>query len=424
MFYNSYGGNMEKIQRQILHIDVNNAFLSWTAIDRLAMGETLDIRNIEAVIGGDETKRSGIVLAKSTKAKKKGVTTGETLYQARLKCPNLQVFKGDYKSYKKHSNDLYNILSQYTDKIERFSIDECFLDMTGCLIGESLLSKAYEINKRVKEELGFTVNVGVAHNKLLAKMASDFTKPDKVHTLFEEEIPSKMWTLPVSELFMLGKKTIPKLYNMGIKTIGDLAKQNKEFMVKKFGKHGLIMWEYSNGIDNSEVHYLEEKPKGIGNSVTLPTDLAEKEKIEKVLLTLVEQVTYRLRRYNMYANVVNVQLRTKDFKDFSHQRKLSYSTANTKEIYNTAKELLNEMYKNGTYIRLVGVRVDNLVEEDEVQMSLFNNDTSKKQEKLDKVVDSLKQKYGYNSVTRARKITFRRYYKIKRCVANCLTKNK
>ena len=424
MFYNSYGGNMEKIQRQILHIDVNNAFLSWTAIDRLAMGETLDIRNIEAVIGGDETKRSGIVLAKSTKAKKKGVTTGETLYQARLKCPNLQVFKGDYKSYKKHSNDLYNILSQYTDKIERFSIDECFLDMTGYLIDESLLNKAYEINKRVKEELGFTVNVGVAHNKLLAKMASDFTKPDKVHTLFEEEIPSKMWTLPVSELFMLGKKTIPKLYNMGIKTIGDLAKQDKEYMVKKFGKHGLIMWEYSNGIDNSEVHYLEEKPKGIGNSVTLPTDLAEKEKIEKVLLTLVEQVTYRLRRYNMYANVVNVQLRTKDFKDFSHQRKLSYSTANTKEIYNTAKELLNEMYKNGTYIRLVGVRVDNLVEEDEVQMSLFNNDTSKKQEKLDKVVDSLKQKYGYNSVTRARKTTFRRYYKIKRCILNCLTKNK
>ena len=424
MFYNSYGGNMEKIQRQILHIDVNNAFLSWTAIDRLAMGETLDIRNIEAVIGGDETKRSGIVLAKSTKAKKKGVTTGETLYQARLKCPNLQVFKGDYKSYKKHSNDLYNILSQYTDKIERFSIDECFLDMTGCLIGESLLSKAYEINKRVKEELGFTVNVGVAHNKLLAKMASDFTKPDKVHTLFEEEIPSKMWTLPVSELFMLGKKTIPKLYNMGIKTIGDLAKQDKEYMVKKFGKHGLIMWEYSNGIDNSEVHYLEETPKGIGNTVTLPTDLAEKEKIEKVLLTLVEQVTYRLRRYNMYANVVNVQLRTKDFKDFSHQRKLSYSTANTKEIYNTAKELLNEMYKNGTYIRLVGVRVDNLVEEDEVQISLFNNDTSKKQEKLDKVVDSLKQKYGYNSVTRARKITFRKYYKIKRCIVNCLTKNK
>ena len=405
MFYNDDGGNMEKKQKQILHIDVNNAFLSWTAIDRLEAGETLDIRNIEAVIGGDESKRSGIVLAKSMKAKMKGVTTGETLYQARLKCPNLQVFKGEYKSYKKHSNDLYKILLEYTDKIERFSIDECFLDMTGYLQGDTLINKAYEISRRVKKELGFTVNVGVAHNKLLAKMASDFSKPDKVHTLYEEEIPTKMWTLPVSDLCMLGRKTIHKLHAMGIKTIGDLAKQDKKYMIKKFGKHGLLMWEYSNGIDNSEVNYIEEKPKGIGNSVTLPTDIRNKAGLEKVILTLVEQVTYRLRRYNMYANVVNVQLRTSEFKDFSHQRKLSSSTANTKDIYNTAKELLNEMYKEGTPIRLVGVRVDNLVEENEVQISLFGNtEEEKKQEKLDNVVDKLKQKYGYNSITRAGKL--------------------
>ena len=205
---------MKEKQRQILHVDVNNAFLSWTAIDRLAQGEKIDIREIEAVIGGDETKRSGIVLAKSMKAKRKGVCTGETLYQARLKCPNLQVFKGEYKSYKKHSNDLYNLLLQYTDKIERFSIDECFLDMTDFLGKQTLVDKAYEIKNRVKAELGFTVNIGVAHNKLLAKMASDFTKPDRVHTLFEEEIQEKMWTLPVSDLFMLGRKTLPKLYNL------------------------------------------------------------------------------------------------------------------------------------------------------------------------------------------------------------------
>ena len=363
---------MEKKQRQILHVDVNNAFLSWTALDRLNQGEKVDIREIEAVIGGDESKRSGIVLAKSMKAKRRGVYTGETLYQARLKCPNLQVFKGDYKSYKKHSNDLYKILLEYTEKIERFSIDECFLDMTDYLGNDTLLNKAYEINRRVKKELGFTVNVGVAHNKLLAKMASDFTKPDKVHTLFEEEIPSKMWTLPVSELFMLGRKTIPKLSNMRIKTIGDLAKQDKAEMVKKFGKHGLLMWEYANGIDNSEVNYLEEKPKGIGNSVTLPRDISSKEEIEKVLLTLAEQVAYRLRRYNMYANVVNVQLRTKDFKDFSHQKKLMSPTSNTKNIYELAKILLGEMYKRGTFIRLVGLRVDNLIEKDEMQLSLFN----------------------------------------------------
>ena len=403
---------MEK-QRQILHVDVNNAFLSWTALDRLSQGEKVDIREIEAVIGGDETKRSGIVLAKSMKAKRKGVCTGETLYQARLKCPNLQVFKGDYKSYKKHSNDLYKILLQYTEKIERFSIDECFLDMTDYLGGDALINKAYEINRRVREELGFTVNVGVAHNKLLAKMASDFTKPDKVHTLFEEEIPIKMWTLPVSELFMLGKKTLPKLYNMKIRTIGDLAKQDKMLMIRKFGKHGLMMWEYSNGIDNSEVNYLEEKPKGIGNSVTLPQDICSEEEIQRVLLTLAEQVTYRLRRYNMYANVVNVQLRTKDFKDFSHQKKLMNPASNTKEIYSLAKELLHEMYKKGTFIRLVGLRVDNLVEKDEMQLSLFSNEEEEKQEKLDKVVDELKNKYGYSSITRAGKLNSEKNIRLK-----------
>ena len=403
---------MEK-QRQILHVDVNNAFLSWTALDRLSQGEKVDIREIEAVIGGDETKRSGIVLAKSMKAKRKGVCTGETLYQARLKCPNLQVFKGDYKSYKKHSNDLYKILLQYTEKIERFSIDECFLDMTDYLGGDTLINKAYEINRIVREELGFTVNVGVAHNKLLAKMASDFTKPDKVHTLFEEEIPIKMWTLPVSELFMLGKKTLPKLYNMKIRTIGDLAKQDKMLMIRKFGKHGLMMWEYSNGIDNSEVNYLEEKPKGIGNSVTLPQDICSEEEIQRVLLTLAEQVTYRLRRYNMYANVVNVQLRTKDFKDFSHQKKLMNPASNTKEIYSLAKELLHEMYKKGTFIRLVGLRVDNLVEKDEMQLSLFSNEEEEKQEKLDKVVDELKNKYGYSSITRAGKLNSEKNIRLK-----------
>lgn len=404
---------MEKKQRQILHVDVNNAFLSWTALDRLNQGEKVDIREIEAVIGGDESKRSGIVLAKSMKAKRRGVYTGETLYQARLKCPNLQVFKGDYKSYKKHSNDLYKILLEYTEKIERFSIDECFLDMTDYLGNDTLLNKAYEINRRVKKELGFTVNVGVAHNKLLAKMASDFTKPDKVHTLFEEEIPNKMWTLPVSELFMLGRKTIPKLSNMRIKTIGDLAKQDKAEMVKKFGKHGLLMWEYANGIDNSEVNYLEEKPKGIGNSVTLPRDISSKEEIEKVLLTLAEQVAYRLRRYNMYANVVNVQLRTKDFKDFSHQKKLMSPTSNTKNIYELAKILLGEMYKRGTFIRLVGLRVDNLIEKDEMQLSLFNDVNDQKQEKLDKVVDELKNKYGYESITRAGKLNSEQIIKLK-----------
>ncbi len=410
MLYNANGDNME---RQILHVDVNNAFLSWTAIDMLKHGSKVDIREMAAVIGGDENRRSGIVLAKSQRAKMFGISTGETLYQARTKCPGLRVYPMNYKLYKESSNKLYNLLLHYTDKIERFSIDECFMDMTDCLMGAKLLDKAYEINKRVKEELGFTVNVGVAHNKLLAKMASDFTKPDRVHTLFEEEIPTKMWVLPISELFMLGRKTIPKLYNMRIKTIGQLAKADKQLIIKKFGKHGLMMWEYANGIDNSEVQYKFEKPKGIGNSTTLSADISEINKLEEVLLTLTEQVTFRLRRYDLLANVVNVQLRTKDFEDKSHQRKLPQATSNTKDIYLLAKDLLHEMYVHGSQIRLIGMRVDNLIEKDELQLSLFSSSDNNKQEKIDKVVDELKQKYGYNSITRAGKLHLEDKIKLK-----------
>ena len=393
------------MERQILHVDVNNAFLSWTALDMIKNGSEIDIREIPAVIGGDESKRSGIVLAKSMKAKECGVRTAETIYQARIKCPGLKVFPSNFKVYRYYSNQLYQLLLEYTDKIERFSIDECFLDMTHYLMNDTLLNKGKEINRRVKEELGFTVNVGVAHNKLLAKMASDFTKPDRVHTLFENEIPNKMWTLPVSELFMLGKRTVPKLYNMQIKTIGDLAKTNKRILQDKFGKHGAMMWEYANGIDDSEVKYMQEKPKGIGNSVTLPEDISNIDKLEEIVLALTEQVTYRLRKQNMLARVVNVQLRNKDFVDTSHQRKLPNATASTKEIFNHAKELLEQMYRRGTPIRLIGVRVDDLTDKEEMQISLFHDEVkNEKQEKLDKTIDKLKEKYGYNLITRAGKM--------------------
>ena len=393
------------MERQILHVDVNNAFLSWTALDMLKHGNEIDIREIPAVIGGDESKRSGIVLAKSMKAKECGVKTAETIYQARIKCPGLKVFPSNFKVYRNYSNQLYQLLLEYTDKIERFSIDECFLDMTHYLMNDTLLNKGKEINRRVKEKLGFTVNVGVAHNKLLAKMASDFTKPDRVHTLFENEIQNKMWTLPVSELFMLGKRTVPKLQNMQIKTIGDLAKTNKRILQDKFGKHGTMMWEYANGIDHSEVKYQKEKPKGIGNSVTLPEDVSDIDKLEEILLALTEQVTYRLRKQEMLARVVNVQLRNKNFVDTSHQRKLSSATASTKEIFSYAKELLSQMYRRGTPIRLIGVRVDDLTDTEEMQISLFNDVAkNEKQEKLDKTIDKLKEKYGYNLITRAGKM--------------------
>jgi len=261
------------LERKILHVDVNNAFLSWTAVEMLKNGEGIDIRTIPSIIGGDEEKRKGIVLAKSTIAKKYGVKTAEPIYFAKQKCPNLKIFPSNYKLYTKYSDTLYLLLYEYTNKIERFSIDECFLDITNFIPkGKTDLQIAYEIQKRVKNELKFTVNIGVASNKLLAKMASDFEKPDKVHTLYKEEIYKKMWPLPISELFMVGKKSIPKLDRIGVKTIGDLANKKQEEMTKLFGKFGKLIWEYANGIDLSEVNQEVENPKCIGNSITLPED--------------------------------------------------------------------------------------------------------------------------------------------------------
>ena len=396
---------MDKI---IFHIDVNNAFLSWTAVEMLKNGANIDIRTIPAIIGGDESKRHGVVLAKSNVAKQFGIKTGEPIYFARKKCPQIQVFESNHKMYREYSNKLYELFKEYTDKIERFSIDECFLDMTE-FIGnninkENILNIAKEISTRIKTELKFTVNIGIANNKLLAKMASDFEKPDKIHTLWKEEISTKMWPLKVDELLMVGRKSIPKLEKIGIKTIGDLANYDKNVIYKLFGKFGKLIWEYANGIDDSPVNYLKEKPKGIGNSITLPNDLNNREQIDKILLELTEQVTYRLRKEKMLASVVNVHIKDRNFRVFSHQRKMDIPTASTKIIYEEVKKLMNEMYRNSIYVRLLGVRVDNLVEEENMQLSLFVNANNKKQEKIDSVLDKIKDKYGYGSVKRATEI--------------------
>ncbi len=392
------------MERKILHVDVNSAFLSWTAIEMLKNGAEVDIRTIPAIIGGDEEKRKGVVLAKSMPAKKYGITTGEPIYFAKQKCHSLQIYKSNFKAYRYYSNAMYKILCEYTNKIERFSIDECFLDITNFIpAGKTDLIIANEINKRIKKELGFTVNVGVAPNKLLAKMASDFEKPDKVHTLYKEEIPTKMWTLPVSDLFMVGRKSLPKLQKIGINTIGDLAKRKQEEMIKLFGKFGKVIWEYANGIDLSEVNSEPEDPKCIGNSATLPEDLTNIEKIEEVLLALTEQTTYRLRKHNLLTSTISVQIRTKEFKNYSHQRTLATPTNSTKIIYETAKEVLKELYK-GEPVRLIGVRVDKLTSPETEQISLFDTPKNEKQQKLDKAIDGLKEKYGYNSVTRAGKM--------------------
>ena len=325
---------------------------------------------------------------------------------ARKKCPEIKIYPSNYKLYKYYSNKLYELFLEYTEYVERFSVDECFLDMTEFLMGRDIFDIAKEISSRIKEELGFTVNIGISSNKLLAKMASDFEKPDKIHTLYKNEIEQKMWNLPASELFMLGKKTIPKINKLGMKTIGDIAKADKNVLIKVFGKHGKQMWEYANGIDNSKVIYEYQQPKCIGNSVTLPFDIVNIEKLNEILLLLSEKVSFRLRKHNLIGNSISVQIKTKDFEVFSHQKKIDISTDQTKTIYEVSRSLLEKIH-NGQKIRLIGVRVSNLSNKDECQMSIFDVAENKKQKKLDDVMDKIKDKYGYNSITRAGEINVR-----------------
>lgn len=388
-------------ERIILHIDCNNAFLSWTAVDMLKKGAKIDIRTIPAIIGGDEETRHGIVLAKSPIAKKMGIKTGEPVYFAKQKCPGLKMFETNFECYKKYSNLLYNLFLEYTDKVERFSIDECFLDMTGSIYkSETPLSKAEEISNRIKNSYGFTVNIGIAHNKLLAKMASDFEKPDKIHTLYENEIQSKMWTLPVSELLFVGKKTSEKLNKMRINTIGDLAHSDKLLLINTFGKFGFQMWQYANGIDNSEVNFKQEKPKSISTETTLPKNISNAEDLKKIIVKLVEEVSYRLRKENMKTSVIAVDLKTSDFRTYSHQNKLVNPTSNTKIILNEAKKLIDEMYSKEE-IRLIGVRLDKLIDENcSKQISLFDQKENNKLDNLDKTIDNLNEKYGFNTIKR------------------------
>ena len=394
------------MERLILHVDANNAYLSWTAVDMLKKGYKIDIRTIPSIIGGDEEMRHGIVLAKSPVAKKFGVVTGETIYQAKKKCPVLSSYPVNFAVYKEYSRGMVKILRENTDRVEQYSIDECFLDMTGCLLkGETIEERAKKISEKIKNTLGFTVNIGIAHNKLLAKMASDFEKPDKIHTLYENEIESKMWPLPISELFMVGRRSVPKIQSLGLKTIGDVAHYDEKILIKRFGKFGKMIWEYANGIDNSEVITDYGKQKGIGHSTTLKEDIQSLDKLEKVLLSLCEQVCYRLRKEKMYANVVNVQIKTNDFIERSHQRKLPNGTTSTKEIFDVAKDLLKELHGKSTNksVRLIGIRVDNLTETKQSQISLFDqveNKDTEKQNEIDNAVDKLKDRFGYGAIRR------------------------
>ena len=349
------------MERIIFHIDVNNAFLSWTAIDLLNQGYKYDIRESYAVIGGDPKARKGIVLAKSNACKKLGIYTSMNLYEAKRRCSVLKIYPPNYKFYNEMSNKLFELLNKYTPDIEVASIDECYLDYAKVkkLYGDEL-QFAKKIQKEIYETLGFTVNIGIANNKLCAKMASDFSKPNKIHTLYDNEIKNKMYPLPVNDLFMIGKKTSEKLINLGIKTIGDLANFPYEKLYVYFKKQANFLINQAKGIDDSEVDSETYVPKGISNEITLDKDVIRKEDLYPYLLNLSELVSIRLRKQKKYATVICVILKDNYFKRKSHQRKLNNATNITSEIYKFSKEILDEMW-NEDRIRLICIRLDKLV---------------------------------------------------------------
>ena len=386
------------MERIIFHIDVNNAFLSWTAIDLLNQGYKYDIRSSYAVIGGDPKARKGIVLAKSNSCKKLGIKTAETLYEAKKKCRVLKIYPPNYKFYSEMSNKLFKLLSKYTPDIEIASIDECYLDYGKVknLYGDEIIF-ANNLKKQIYDELGFTVNIGIANNKLCAKMASDFTKPYKVHTLYDYEIKEKMYPLDVSELFGIGIKTSEKLKNIGIKTIGDLASFNYDKLYPYFKNQASFLINQAKGINYDEVISEDTSPKGISNEITLEHDVSNKQELYGYLMSLSETVSLRLRKEKKYSSVICVILKDNYFKRKSHQRKITNPTNITDEIYKISKEILDEMY-NEEKIRLIGLRLDKLTDTFNFQASLFDEDVKNN---VDEVIDSLKEKYGNKIITKA-----------------------
>lgn len=390
------------MQRLIFHVDVNSAFLSWEAAKRVKQGLP-DLREIPSCIGGDPKKRTGIVVAKSIPAKKYGIQTGEPMGMALQKCPDLVCVPSDFALYDRCSKAFKSICASYAPVMESFSIDEVFLDMTGTgQIYPDPVVTACEIKDRIYRELGFTVNVGISTNKLLAKMASDFEKPNKVHTLYPEEVPQKMWPLPVRDLLFLGKASEKKMVQNGIRTIGDLARANeKEIQMLLGEKAGHQLYLSANGIDDSPVKAQREEAKGISVETTFDEDIVSYEQIFPILLSQCDIVAARMRREGKKCNCVAVSFRTLEFKNKSHQRKLDNPTDVTNEIYQNVRQLFQESW-SGQPLRLIGVALTGLTEDDFIQMSLFEDPKKREQQKkLDEAMDNIRKKFGNDKISRA-----------------------
>jgi len=394
-------------ERVIFHVDANSAFLSWTAAYRIkVLGETEDLREVPSVVAGDKASRHSIILAKSAPAKKYGIQTGEPLFQALEKCPDLRIVPPDYQLYVEASRHFVAMLRQFSPVVEQYSIDEAWVDMTGTgrLFGDPRLA-AEKMRQRIWEELGFTVNIGISSNKLLAKMAGDFEKPNKVHTLFPEEMEAKFWPLPVRDLFLVGSATEKKLKTLGIYTIGQLAKADVQILRKKMGKHGETVWHFANGRNAEMVTPEPAENKGYGNSITTATDVVTRDQGYQVLLSLCETVGMRMRKDGQFGSCISIHLRTFEFKHSSHQLMLGSATNITQEIFEASCRLLDEAWDTQVPLRQMGVQVTRLSKEPYQQYDLFSGMSPVQYEKklrLGEAVDSLRDKFGEDIIRRAK----------------------
>ena len=394
-------------QRIIFHVDANSAFLSWSAAYRkLVLQEETDLREVPSVVAGDKASRHSIILAKSTPAKKYGVQTGEPLFQALEKCPDLVVIPPDYALYVQASRAFVQMLMEFSPVVEQYSIDEAWVDMSGTerLWGSPRLA-AEQMRRRIYEELGFTVNIGISSNKLLAKMAGDFEKPNKVHTLFPEEVEEKFWPLPVRDLFLVGAATEQKLKFMGIYTIGDLAKADVRILKKRLGKHGETIWHFANGRNADAVTPEPAENKGYGNSTTTSQDVTSREAAAHVFLSLCETVAMRMRRDGKCGSCVSIHMRTNDFHHISHQMMLTGATNITTEIFDAACRLFDEAWDGVTPLRQLGVQMTRLSREPYQQYDLFSGMSPQQFEKklkLDETIDALRDKFGEDILRRGK----------------------
>lgn len=382
------------LSRIYFHIDVNNAFLSWEAIYLIQNGEKIDIRNIESAIAGDPKKRTGVILAKSTKAKAMGVKTGEAIFQAKNKCPNLVLYPPHHEFYNLQSKRMKKLLENYSDVVEPYSVDEYFIEYVPIL--GSYIHVANEIQNRIFNELGFTVNIGISDTKYLAKIASDFEKPNKIHTLFKSEIKEKLWPLKIEDMFLLGPKSAKKLREIGINTVGKLANTNIEILKSHLKSHGEELYNFAWGMDIDEKHEKKEVSKSVSHSKTSSYDLTDLDEIYNFILDIVNYTCIRLRHEKMKTKNISVTLKTNNFDVYSSSVTLDSPTDSTTEVFKICKRIFNDMYKKEP-LRLIGVNLSSLETYGSSQLNIFDT-TNEKSCKIDKTIDSLLDKFNDNGL--------------------------